>query len=221
MEATKNYFGLDKESAEAAGASEEGGAAKGKIPPRLPLPPGMRGPPPHMMRGPPRMGMPMRGHPYMMMRGPHPGNHTTLDHDKLHDRQDSHDCVVVISLFTTTSFMHDTMLEILVTCPCSSCRLHCTPIVAVGMGPPPPPGMMPMPPMMIRPPPGYSAPQPLHYPSQDPTRMGTAGGSGNPEAMAARSTAPDDAADEDDARPDSPLLPPGETESDYTRTEDM
>ena len=49
--------------------------------------------------------------------------------------------------------------------------------------PPPPPGMMPMrpPPMppMIRPPPGYPRnrlPPPaggqIHYPSQDPTRMG-------------------------------------------------
>ena len=69
MEATKNYFGLDQEGGEATG--EDG--VKRKIPPRLPLPPGMR-PPPHMMRGPPPMGMSMRGHPYMMMRGPHPGN---------------------------------------------------------------------------------------------------------------------------------------------------
>lgn len=57
--------------------------------------------------------------------------------------------------------------------------------------PPPPPGMMPMrpPPMppMLRPPPGYlpsrpppPAPHPgaIHYPSQDPTRMGAVGGGG-------------------------------------------
>ena len=55
-----------------------------------------------------------------------------------------------------------------------------------GMPPPPPPGMMPMrpPPMppMLRPPPGYPPNRPpppmpqssqqIHYPSQDPTRMG-------------------------------------------------
>ncbi len=51
--------------------------------------------------------------------------------------------------------------------------------------PPPPPGMMPMrpPPIppMLRPPPGYPPNRPpppmpnpgaIHYPSQDPTRMG-------------------------------------------------
>lgn len=54
------------------------------------------------------------------------------------------------------------------------------------MRPPLPPGMMPMrpPPMppMLRPPPGYAPMRPpgiqqqpgtIHYPSQDPSRMGT------------------------------------------------
>ena len=100
--------------------------------------------------------------------------------------------------------------------------------VCAGMGgPPPPPGVMHMhggmPPMMMRPPHGYGAP--LHYPSQDPTRMGTASGAGNPDAAAAASKQPaadgDDADAEGDTRSDSPLLPPGESESDYTRTEDM
>ena len=60
-----------------------------------------------------------------------------------------------------------------------NCRLP----IAGMRPPPPPPGMMamrppPMPPM-LRPPPGYMGRPPMtmiHYPSQDPTRMGAVGG---------------------------------------------